>query len=63
MKGVDKLIENDFFCLWKKMMFEARKKVYTDNIEELQKRQSDHHQQIEDLNKQIEVNDSEGMHL
>jgi len=35
IKGVDKLIENDFFCVWKKMMFDARKKIYTDNIEEL----------------------------
>jgi len=51
MKGVDKLMENEFFGLWKKMMFEARKKVYTDNIEELQKRQLDHHEQIQDLTK------------
>ena len=38
IKGVDSLITNDAFTVWKTAMFQARRQVYLLNIEELSKR-------------------------
>ena len=38
IKGVDKLMKNESFGTWKNLVYKARKQVYLDNIEELEKR-------------------------
>lgn len=58
IKGVDRSIKNDAMDKWKKMVFSQRKQVYVENIEELKRRQISHDEQIKDLNKQIQINDS-----
>lgn len=42
IRGVDKLISNEAFNTWKTLVFRARRQVYEENIEELEKRQVDH---------------------
>lgn len=51
IKGVDKLMTNEAFTVWKSLVYQARKQVYISNIEELGKRQVEHDAQIKDLNK------------
>jgi hypothetical protein len=46
IKGVDRLIANEAFTLWKGANFQARRDVYHSNIAELQRRQRGHEQQI-----------------
>lgn len=38
IKGVDRLIANEAFTLWKGANFQARRNVYHENIAELQRR-------------------------
>jgi hypothetical protein len=44
IKGVDRLIANEAFTLWKGANYHARREVYHANIAELQRRQRDHEQ-------------------
>ena len=37
-RGVDKLMTNEAFSLWKTLVFRARRQVFVENIEELEKR-------------------------
>lgn len=42
IRGVDKLISNEAFSLWKRTLYDARRQVYHVNIEELGRRKRDH---------------------
>ena len=46
IKGVDRLIANEAFTLWKGANFQARRNIYHENIAELQRRQREHETQI-----------------
>jgi hypothetical protein len=63
IKGVDKLMKNEAFGVWKHTVYKARKQVYLNNIEELGKRQEEHETQIKELHKQISINDCSQRHL
>lgn len=63
IKGVDRLIANESFTLWKTVYFTARREVYHENIAELQRRKRGHEQHIGELNRQIQINDSTQHHV
>jgi len=63
IKGVDRLIANESFTVWKTVYFTARREVYHANIAELQRRKRGHEQHIGELNRQIQINDSTQHHI
>ncbi|CDW85127.1 UNKNOWN [Stylonychia lemnae] len=63
IKGIDNLIVNNAFGTWKKCMYDQRKEVFFTNIEELERRQEEHEQQIKEIDHQIQVNDCTQKHL
>jgi len=63
IKGVDKQMANEAFSTWKGTVFKARKMVYMENIEELERRHEEHSLEVKKLNHQIEANESQNSHL
>jgi len=50
IKGVDNLIKNDAFGVWKNVLYQQRKQVFFENIEELERRQVEHEHQVKEIN-------------
>jgi len=44
---------NEAFGKWKNFMYSTRKQVFFSNIEELERRQAEHEEQIKEINHQI----------
>ncbi len=63
IRGVNKLMANEAFNIWKGTNNTATQMVYMEQIEELSRREEEHVEQIKTLNRKIEMDESSQSHL